>query len=208
MGSAFQPNKRTTVAVVDDDPGVLRSLQRLLAVNGFEPRTYTSARELLDEIDSVCPSCVISDLAMPELTGLGLQAKLKEFTLDYPIVFITGRGDIRSSVRAMRSGAVDFLAKPFQRSELLDAVSRAVERGRRSRKRLRYAERLATLTPREREVFERVVDGRLNKQIAGDLGITEKTVKVHRGRVMAKMDSRSVAQLARIAEQLGMPAGD
>lgn len=206
MDALSQRGERTAVAVVDDDPGVLRSLNRLLAVHGFEPRTYSSASALLDEIDDVCPSCIISDLAMPELDGLELQEKLGEYDFDYPVVFITGRGDIRSSVHAMRRGAVDFLAKPFERGELLNAIERALEQNRRSRKLLSARESLGSLTQRERQVFEQVVEGRLNKQIAADLGITEKTVKVHRGRVMRKMGCRSIARLARMAEQLRMAA--
>lgn len=204
MDGNLQPGEKTAVAVVDDDPGVLRSLDRLLTMQGFETRTYLSAKALLEEIDDVCPSFIIADLAMPELTGLDLQEKLEEFSHDYPMVFITGRGDIRSSVRAMRGGAVDFLSKPFECGELLDAIERALEKSRHARDLQSVRGRLETLTDRERQVFERVVAGELNKQIAANLGITEKTVKVHRGRVMRKMRVRSVARLARMAEQLGV----
>lgn len=196
---------RSAIAVVDDDPGVLRSLDRLLEIQGFEPKTYLSARALLDEIHEVSPICIISDLAMPELTGLDLQAKLKELDRDYPMVFITGRGDVRACGAAIRNGAVDFLAKPFDRDELHAAIERALEKGQRARYLSALRRNLETLTRRERQVFEHVVQGYLNKQIAADLAITEKTVKVHRARVMKKMNCRSVAQLARMAEQLGIP---
>lgn len=199
-----------SIAVVDDDPIVLRSVARLLRLNGYSTSTYSSAEVLLAELEAVQPNCIVADLAMPGKSGLELQREIITRGGGYPIVFITGRGDIRSSVTAMRGGAVDFLPKPFQRTELLDAIKRALARDReqrKSRRELRSTwDRLASLTPRERQVFEHVVDGLMNKQVAGTLGITEKTVKVHRARVMTKMSVRSVAQLARIAEKLGIHA--
>ncbi len=199
--------RKLCVAVVDDDPAVLDGVGRLLRLHGFDTRGYSSAPSLLADLEELCPDCIIADLSMPELTGLELQRELTKFNRDYPLVFITGRGDIRSSVQAMRGGAVDFLPKPFEQDELLDAVRRALERSRVSRELDRtvgsFRERLSSLTQREREVFDHVVEGRLNKQIAAELGITEKTVKVHRARVMRKMAVRSVAQLARIAERIG-----
>jgi RNA polymerase sigma factor (sigma-70 family) len=147
---------------------------------------------------------------MPELSGLDLQRELEDIPEYYPIVFITGHGDVRSSVEAMRGGAVDFLTKPFENKELLEAIHRAAVKGRAARETTRQLrsiqDRLDSLTPREREVFNRVVSGLMNKQIAGEMAITEKTVKVHRARVMRKMAVRSVAELARIAEKIGMPA--
>ncbi|MGW8368360.1 MAG: response regulator transcription factor [Gammaproteobacteria bacterium] len=202
--------EQLSIAVVDDDPSILSSLSRLLSVQGLRARTYSSAVRLLEEIDEVRPSCIVADLSMPELSGLDLQRQLEEAQDYYPIVFITGHGDVRTSVEAMRGGAVDFLTKPFENKELLEAIYRAAIKGRAARESTRQMQsiqdRLDSLTPREREVFNRVVSGLMNKQIAGEMAITEKTVKVHRARVMRKMAVRSVAELARIAEKVGMPA--
>jgi FixJ family two-component response regulator len=201
---------KPSIVVVDDDEPVLRSLVRLLGVHGFRAKGYSSPQCLLDEIESVAPDCVIADLSMPGFSGLDLQRALEGLSLHYPIVFITGYGDIRSSVRAMRAGAVDFLPKPIEQNEFLDAVRRALARGRAARKQAEeladLRTRLCALTRRERDVFDLVVNGRLNKQIAAELGIAEKTVKVHRARVMRKMSVKSVAGLARIAERIGLKA--
>ena|SRR5690606_24747927 len=195
------------IAIVDDDPGVLRSIARLLAIHGYVARPFSSPESLLAEIGSFAPDCVIADLSMPGLTGLELQSKLAESDRAYPIVFVTAHGDIRTSVLAMRGGAVDFLTKPFEQAELLDAVGRAIARSIRSRQQAerlaQVRERVGSLTGREIEVYKQVVSGLLNKQIAANLGISEKTVKVHRARVMRKMGMRSVAQLARAAAELG-----
>jgi FixJ family two-component response regulator len=203
-----QAHARPSIALVDDDASVLRSLSRVLSVHGFRVTAYASPKKLLDEIGALRPDCVIADLAMPEITGLDLQAALSASEATYPIVFLTGFGDLRTSVRAMRGGAIDFLAKPVEPSELLEAVKRALEMSRASREAsdgLRsFRERLASLTQRERDVFNLVVAGQLNKQIAGALGIAEKTVKVHRARVMRKMAVKSVAGLARVAERMGV----
>jgi RNA polymerase sigma factor (sigma-70 family) len=196
------------IAVVDDDPAVLKSIARLLSSHGYQPKPFVSGQSLLQELkaNGFCPACIIADLSMPGLTGLELQQKLVGCGGTCPIVFVTGFGDVRSSVQAMRNGAVDFLTKPFETSELLDAVHRALDRAQSTREQRQRLEllrrRLASLTPRERAVFEQVVAGYMNKQIAANLGIAEKTVKVHRARVMRKMSVRSVAQLARIAEQV------
>lgn len=199
-----------SIAVVDDDPAVLRSVARLLKLNGYSARTYCSAEVLLAELEQTRPNCIVADLSMPGTSGLELQRTLAAAGSEYPMVFITGRGDIRSSVEAMRGGAVDFLPKPFEHAELLDAIGRALDKDRESREVNRELEsineRLASLTRRERQVFDGVVEGLMNKQIAGLLGITEKTVKVHRARVMSKMAVRSVAELARFAEKLGTRA--
>ena len=196
------------IAVVDDDPAILRSLGRLLRTNGFDARTYLSAQTLLAEVAVLRPSCIIADLLMPGVGGLQFQQSLADAGLSFPLVFITGRGDIRSSVLAMRHGAIDFLAKPFSDSELFEAVDRALERDRVSRaERTEDAavqQRASSLTLRERDVFVSVLDGLMNKQIAAKLGIAEKTVKIHRARIMRKMEVRSVAQLARIAERFGI----
>lgn len=197
---------RARIAVVDDDPAVLRSLGRLLFVHGFEARTFSSPTALLADIEALAPACVIADLSMPELTGLELQQRLEDSGATYPMVFITAHGDIRASVLAMRSGAIDFLTKPFDQADLLDAVSRALAKTEHTReeaeRRAGIRCRLDSLTHRERDVYHHVVAGLLNKQIAAKLGISEKTVKVHRARVMRKMGVRSIAQLARIAEQI------
>lgn len=199
---------RGTVAVVDDDPSVLRSLVRLLVIDGFDVAPFDSADALLAGIETLAPACVIADLSMPNLTGLDLQRALDEHGFRFPIVFLTAHGDIRSCVQAMRGGAVDFLTKPLVHSELLDAIERAIARSSRSREAAEdIAEvqgRIASLTKRELEVFEQVVAGFLNKQIAANLGISEKTVKVHRARVMRKMSVKSLAQLARVAERIGI----
>jgi FixJ family two-component response regulator len=204
-GNAAEEKQQITVAVLDDDPAVLRSIGRLLARERFEVRLFASPLLLLSEIASLKPSCLIADLAMPGLSGLDVQRMLAARGISCSIIFITGHGDIRTSVQAMRGGAIDFLTKPFDSEELLDALSRAVARSASVREtddqRTLVRRRVASLTPREREVFEYVVTGLLNKQIAARLDISEKTVKVHRGRVMRKMSVRSVAQLVRAAEQ-------
>jgi FixJ family two-component response regulator len=196
------------VAIVDDDASVLRSLGRLLRAHGFDARTYASAPALLAEVAALRPSCIIADLFMPGVGGLEFQRSLADAGLAFPLVFITGHGDIRSSVLAMRHGAVDFLAKPFRNAELLEAVDRAVERDRAARAATALdaavQQRASLLTRRERDVFAAVVEGLRNKQIAAKLGIAEKTVKIHRGRIMRKMEVRSIAQLARIAERFGI----
>lgn len=196
------------IAVVDDDPDVLRSLARLLHVHGMAPMTYQSAESLLGEIADAKPACIVADLAMPDIDGLELQRTLESAGLDFPIVFVTAQDDVRASVEAMRHGAVDFIEKPFAEGELLDAVWRALER-RRARLKDNagaetYHQRLASLTIRERDVLACVVEGLMNKQIAVKLGIAEKTVKIHRGRIMRKMSVRSVAELARLTERFGL----
>ena len=197
-----------TVFVVDDDPAVLRALARLLAAAGYRTRTFASPEEFLARHDPAEPGCAVFDLAMPDVDGLELQQLLFESGIERPIIFVTGQGDIQTSVRAMKAGAVDFLTKPVSADALLGAVARA----RKLDMQLRQARsetasieaRLATLTPREREVLTHVVAGRLNKQIAGDLGTVEKTIKVHRGRMMTKLGVRTVQDLVRLAERAGI----
>jgi FixJ family two-component response regulator len=198
--------------VIDDDPSVLRALTRLFTVAGFETRAFPSPAAFLQAHDPAMPGCLVLDLALPGLDGLELQQALTVSDCARPIVFITGRGDIPTSVRAMKGGAVDFLTKPVNDKDLLAAVRDALEIDRIAREAQVEMDglrrRLATLTPREREVLEHVVAGRLNKQIAADLGTVEKTIKVHRARIMEKMAVRSLADLVRVAERLGVgPVG-
>jgi FixJ family two-component response regulator len=193
------------VYVVDDDVAVRKALKRLLTIAGFEVVCFSSATEYLEQDDRSQVGCLLLDVAMPGITGLDLQEALAVSGSDRSIVFITGQGDIPQSVRAMKAGAVDFLTKPLDDEKLLTTVQIAIEKDRSARRtraqRQSIEQRLATLTQREREVLEHVVSGQLNKQIAASLGTVEKTIKVHRGRVMAKMGAKSVAELVRIAEQ-------
>ena len=200
-------NISSTVFVVDDDPDVLKGLARLLRSAGLEVATFSSPSEFLEQYDLRAAGCLVLDLAMPGLNGLELQEALTAKGSAIPIIFLTGRGDIPMSVQAMKGGAVDFLTKPIHDEDLLKAVHTALEKDRierQSRAELdEIQERLATLTPREREVLTHVVSGQLNKQIANDLGTVEKTIKVHRARVMEKMKVNSVAELVRLTERLG-----
>jgi FixJ family two-component response regulator len=205
-------NPTSAVFIVDDDPGVRKALSRLLQPAGFEVYCFASAREFLNLQDVNQPGCLLLDLAMPGLNGLELQEALAASGCERPIVFISGQADVPMSVKAMKAGAVDFLTKPFEEDVLLTAVRAAIERDahlRRARtQRASVEQRLATLTQREREVLEHVISGKINKQIAADLGTVEKTIKVHRGRVMAKLGATSVADLVRVAEQAGIrPVG-
>jgi FixJ family two-component response regulator len=201
-------DETATVFLVDDDLSILRALTRLLRVGGHQVSAFRSPRDFLAQHDAAVPGCVVLDLAMPGLNGLELQAALAAAGSQRPIVFISGHGDVPSSVRAMKAGAVDFLTKPVSQENLLAAIQRAIECDRvmrQTRAELQAIdERLNRLTPREREVFQHVVAGQLNKQIAVDLGTVEKTVKVHRSRVMEKMGVRSLADLVRIAERVGL----
>ena len=197
-----------TVFIVDDEPAVLKSLSRLMRSARLAALTFSSPQEFLDRHNPQVPGCLILDVAMPGLDGLQLQQALIAKGSEIPIIFLTGRGDIPMSVRAMKRGAVDFLTKPVDDEDLLEAVRDAIEKERVNRLaiagRNAIRQRLATLTPREREVLEHVLTGRLNKQIAGDLDIVEKTIKVHRGRVMEKMGVRSVAELVRLCQVAGI----
>lgn len=196
------------VFVVDDDSSVRRSLARLLKAHGYQTQLFASAQEFLQHQGDYGPGCVVLDLQLPGLSGLDLQAELAAAGRAIPIVFITGHGDIPSSVKAMKAGAVDFLTKPVRAAVLLDAVRAAVARDvreRHSREAVAaVAARLRTLTSRERQVLALVVTGKLNKQIAHELGTTEKTVKVHRSRAMHKLGAASIAELVRLAEKVGI----
>jgi FixJ family two-component response regulator len=189
------------VSVIDDDALVLRSLNRLLQSRGFEVHTYSSSQAFLEQHDADTPGCIVMDLSMPGLSGLELQQALARAADRRPVVFISGRSSVEASVRAMKAGAVDFLTKPFDEADLVAAVRAALEKDRASRQGLAERAtinlRLATLTPRERDVLSRVVAGKLNKQIAAELGTAEKTVKVHRARMMRKMQFDSLAELVR-----------
>ena len=197
------------VYVVDDNPSIRRALQRLLKSVGLESIAFSSARQFLDYQRPDGVACVVLDVRMPRMSGLELQKKLTALCDDLPIIFISGHGDISMAVRTMRDGAVDFLPKPFNDQDLLDAINRALARHDRARTenadRAEIQRRVDRLTPREREVLALVVTGLLNKQIGGELGTTEKTIKVHRGRVMAKMEAESLAELVRLAAKVGIP---
>jgi FixJ family two-component response regulator len=199
------------VYVVDDDPAVGRALCRLIRSVGLDAVAFSSAQAFLDHPRSTGPACLILDVRMPGLGGLDLQTQLADLRHTLPIVFITGHGNVPTSVRAMKGGAVDFLQKPFNDDELIGAVRRALTLSRQAQAdagvRAEIERRLRTLTPREREVMALVVKGLLNKQIAGELGAAEKTVKVHRGRVMQKMQAGSVADLVHMAERIGLATG-
>ncbi len=190
------------VYLVDDDPSVRRALSRLLGAEGHRVESFGSAEAFLDAHDPEARGCVLLDLDLPGMDGFGVQSSLCDGASARPVVFLTGHGSIPASVRAMKAGAVDFLVKPVEAAPLLAAVADALERDRAARAREHGRQdldaRLASLPPREREVMDLVVAGRLNKQIADDLGIAEKTTKVHRGRMMKKMGARTVADLVRI----------
>lgn len=199
------------VFVIDDDEEVRRSLVRLLRAAGRPAEGYASAQDFLERAARHEPGCLVADVYLPQVDGLVLVELLRAAGCTLPVIFITGRADVPTTVRAMKSGAVDFLLKPVNEIELLDAIDRALERDRDERRmraeRAEAARRLESLTPRERQVFELVVTGLLNKQIAGDLGTTEQTVKVHRARVMQKMGAASLPDLVRLAAQLDLAVG-
>ena len=195
------------VYVVDDDESVRRALSRLMRATGLEAKAFPSAQAFLEHPAPDRPACLVLDVRLPGPSGLDLQSALSQAQREIPIVFITGHGTVPTSVRAMKGGAVDFLQKPFDDRDLLEAVQRALQRSRAGRadqaERAKVDERFGRLTPREREVLALVVTGLLNKQIADKLGIAEKTIKVHRGRVMQKMEAGSVADLVRMTGRVG-----
>ena len=197
-----------TVFLVDDDPSVLKALRRLLDASGLKVAAFDSAQAFLDAYDPDADGCVVLDVRMPGIGGFELQDILAERGCSLPIVFLTGHGDISMSVMAMKHGAVDFLTKPVNGEQLLSTIREAFEKCRRVRQertaRTSIEDRLRTLTPREREVLEHLIGGKLNKQVAFDLHTVEKTVKVHRSRIMQKMGVRSVAELVRLCEAVGL----
>ncbi len=201
-----------TIFLVDDEPEMLKALGRLLRAKGFTVHAFSSAREFAAAYRPVDPSCLVLDVSMPDMDGMELQERLARNGVPLPVVFLTGHGDIPMSVRAIKTGAVDFLTKPVDHADLVRAVRAALERSAaRAAESAELAElsvRLATLTPREREVLAHVISGKLNKQIAGDLGTSEQTIKVHRMRVTAKMGIPSAVELARAVQRLGVePVG-
>ncbi|HEX4675627.1 MAG TPA: response regulator [Steroidobacteraceae bacterium] len=199
-----------TVFIVDDDPDVCRAVGRLVRGAGYEVREYNSARDFLVAHESEPPGCLLLDLSMPEVDGLQLQQSLAAAGCHRPIVFLSANGDVHNTVRAMKAGAVNFLTKPVDRDELIGALTEAfaIDAAGRAKWETRHtiAGRMATLTPRERQVLEKVVAGRLNKQIAAELGTVEKTIKVHRSRVMQKLRAGSLIQLIEIANLGGVSA--
>ena len=196
------------VFVVDDDVGTRESLKNLIRSVGLRAETFASAQDFLRSTRPDAPSCLVLDVRLPGLSGLDLQKRMAEVEVAIPIVFISGHGDIPMSVQAMKAGAVEFLTKPFREQELLDAIQQALERDRNAREqRAEIAElrsRYRLLTPREREVMALVVTGLLNKQVAGELGTSEASVKVHRQHVMEKMRAGSLAALVRMADRVGV----
>jgi len=196
--------EKATVCVVDDDASMRKALARTIQLEDLNVKTFASAREFLDQGLPEGPGCLVLDVRMPGLSGLDLQAELNSRNIRIPIVFVTGQGDIPVTVKAMKGGAVDFLTKPFKTSHLIEAVREALkkdERLRASREEEAEVRRcLQTLTPREREVLDLVVKGLMNKEIAAQLGASERTIKIHRGRVMRKMQVQSVADLVRAFE--------
>jgi FixJ family two-component response regulator len=197
-----------TVYLLDDEPGMLKALTRLLKAEGFTVRAFTSAKSFIESYQQEAVSCLVLDVAMPELDGLELQQRLTRAGILLPIVFLTGHGDIPMSVQAIKAGAVDFLTKPVKDVDLLRAVGAALQRAAEQRELISETallrQRYSTLTRREREVMAHVVAGELNKQVAYALGIGEHTVKVHRSRVMEKMGVQSLPDLVRAAERLGL----
>jgi FixJ family two-component response regulator len=206
--SAPEPTKDPVVFVIDDDASMRRALTNLFQSVGLQAEAFGSAPEMLQRQLPDVASCLVLDIRLPGLSGLDFQNELARANIHIPIIFMTGHGDIPMTVRAMKSGAVDFLTKPFRDQDMLDAVLAAIERDRKRRE----AEKITanfqalfeTLTPREREVLALVTSGLMNKQVAAELGLAEITVKIHRGHIMKKMTARSLADLIRMAEALGI----
>jgi len=203
------PETQPIVFVVDDDASVREALERLVRSAGLRVEAFASAEEFLTRPRADAPSCLLLDVQLPNLNGLDLQRRMVDAKAEIPIVFITGHGDIPTTVRAMKAGAVEFLTKPLVEGDVLESIRHAIARDQAVRDRHAHTAdlraRFATLTPREEEVMAWVVTGLLNKQIAGELGISEETVKVHRGHVMRKMEADSLADLVRMSERLGIP---
>jgi FixJ family two-component response regulator len=199
----------SVVFVVDDDSSVREAIKSLIRSVGLQVETFESAQEFLRSKRPDAPGCVVLDVRLPGLSGLDLQRELAAHGINLPVIFITGHGDIPMSVRAMKAGALEFLTKPFRDQDLLDAIQQALERDRSARQHgketTELRERFDSLTSREREVIGLVVSGLLNKQIAGELGTSEVTIKIHRSQVMKKMGAGSLAELVRMTEKLGIP---
>src|SRR5262250_1061955 len=210
VGSSPVATAQPIVFVVDDDVWVRESLETLIHDEGWQPETFASAQEFLDRPRVFTPSCLVLDISLPGLNGLELQKRVAAERTDMPIIFLTGHGDIPMSVGAMKAGAVEFLTKPFHDEVLLTAIRQALERSRlalaQGAEMQELRDRYASLTPRERDVMAVVVSGLLNKKVAGELGITESTVKAHRGQVMHKMKANSVAGLVKMTARLRLSA--
>jgi len=210
VGASPMSSVTPVVLIIDDDISVRESLELLVQTQGWRPETFASAREFLDRPRTLVPSCLVLDLSLPGLDGLELQKRIAVERPDLPIIFITGYGDVPKTVQAMKAGAVEFLTKPFNDEVLLTAVRQALERSRLALAQDAEMQQLrscyASLTPRERQVMALVVSGLLNKQVGGELGISEITVKAHRGQVMQKMKADSVAHLVKMAERLHLQA--
>jgi len=198
--------ERPIVYVVDDDPSMREAVQDLIESVGLQARGFASSREFLDAVRPDAPACLVLDVRLPGASGLNFQQELAQAGVHIPVIFITGHGDIPMSVRAIKAGAVEFLTKPFRDQELLDAVNAGIERNRAQRREAAVMDdlrqRFAALTPREREIMALVILGRMNKQIAGELGVSEVTVKVHRGQIMRKMRAKSLPELVRMGDVL------
>jgi FixJ family two-component response regulator len=203
-------NPRPIVYIVDDEPGVRKSLSSLVRSAGLEVRTFAGGVEFLESKREDAPECLVLDVQMPGVSGLDLQNQLVQLPFPIPVIFITGHGDIPMAVRVMKAGALEFLTKPLHDQDLLGAIYRAIRHSSAARRRqadlAALRARFASLTPREGEVMEGVVEGLLNKQIAAQFGTSEKTVKVHRGQVMRKMQARSLPDLVRMAQRLAIRA--
>src|SRR5712672_898969 len=200
------PDANSTVLVIDDDPDLRASIERLLRSLDLDAQLFASISEFLESDPPDGPTCLVLDVRLPGRSGLDLQRELAAANREIPIIFITGHGDVPMSVQAMKGGAIEFLTKPFRDQELLDAIQLGLSRDRARRENeealVALKERFASLSPREREIMIEVVRGRLSKQIAGDIGIAEATVKVHRSRLMRKMKAPSLLALSRMAEKL------
>jgi FixJ family two-component response regulator len=210
LGPAPMPPASPVIFIVDDDISVRESLELLIQTEGWKPKTFASAQEFLDCPRAVVPSCLVLDVSLPGLDGLELQKRLAVERTDMPVIFITGYGDIPKTVQAMKRGAVEFLTKPFNDEVLLAAIKQALEQSRlalvQETEMRELRERYASLTPREQQVMALVAAGLLNKQVGGELGISEITVKAHRGQVMQKMKANSVADLVKMAGRLRLSA--
>jgi len=209
VGSSPMATAKPIVFVVDDDVWIRESLQTLLQDEGWQPETFASAQEFLDRPRPLTPNCLVLDVSLPGLDGLELQKRIAAERTDMPIIFITGHGDIPMSVGAMKAGAIEFLTKPFSDEVLLTAIRQALERSRlaltQQATKQELRDRYGSLTPREQDVMRLVVSGLLNKQVADELGITESTVKAHRGQVMQKMKANSLADLVKMTARLDQP---